>query len=200
MKTWILTYDDFIYMSQLLNAKYIDVDYKKKANLAHNQNEASHHLEKLGLIEEDFFGDTEISEVAKEIFTPIFFGKFESEYYYEDEMTLQHYKFHIHQDQCTQVKLESRQLLISTGSKDEMVTLKPDCKEVKERQILPINYFENIVPEGIMILKNIKIGKQSKVIQMVMDQGVFYRERYGKLYSVSPIDLNKLIERTLKGE
>ena len=194
--------EDMYYLSKLMKGKYLDYDYVSlmtdlSQRPAMKEAQSMDRLSDVGLIFEDFGGDIEIEGAAKELFEPIFFGTFESELVIEDHSSFQRYKYHVLDGRYVQVAMKGKELEISTIKKEDILNHTPYVEDLKEQKSHPKTYFENVMVEGILILKRIKFGGKSQVVQLVNDAGVYYKANGSTIHSVTKSELKKLMSEIL---
>ena len=197
-----LTADDLFFLSKIMKAKYLDYSYVTMLEdlshrLAMKEAKAMDNLSNKGLVFEDFTGDLEIEDLAIELFEPIFFGTFESELIIEDSISFQHYKYHVLDGKYVEVEINGKELTVRNIEKEDILMRTPYSEELETKQILPRNYFENVQVEGIAILKRLKIGGSSSVIQLINDAGIYYQAKGIKIHSMTKNELKQLIQKTL---
>lgn len=193
--------EDLFFLSKLMHAKYLDYDYvSMMEDLSHRfsvkEAEAMNHLNDAGLIFEDFGGDIEIEDQAKELFDPIFFGTFESELLIEDSMNFERYKYHVLDGRYVEVKMENKNLIVQTIEKEAILNHLPYMEEV-EPKTYPINYFKDVQVEGILVIKRLKFGHSPVVIQLLNDAGVYYQAKGNNIHSMTKNELKTLLQKNL---
>ena len=198
----VLSADDLFFLSKIMKAKYLDYGYVAMVEdlshrLAMKEARAMDNLSSKGLVFEDFTGDLEIEDLAKELFEPIFFGTFESELIVEDSISFQHYKYHVLDGRYVEVAINGKELTVQNIEKEDILMRSPYSEELDNKQILPKNYFENVQVEGIAILKRLKIGGSSAVIQLINDSGIYYQAKGTKIHSMTRNELKQIIQKTL---
>ena len=193
MDTIQLSASGLVRMADLMAARYLDQDYVRLAG-SHTQSDDA--LEAAGLIEEDFFGEVTLCPQAN-LLSPIFFGLFEAEYYLEVPGSYVHFKIHDSEQGAVRVDIQADQLTISPFEVGMLDHLLPEIKTPPHRLVLDEQTFMDRQPEGIIILKNSHVGGKGKLVEMVYDQGLVYRWRYGKIYSIGRYDLERLCKRIL---
>ena len=194
--------EDVFFLSKMMKAKYLDYEYismmdELSQRRAIKEATALENLSNAGLIFEDFTGDIEIEDLAKELFDPIFFGTFESELLIEDSLDFQRYKYHVLDDRYVEVQIDGKNLIIQTIEKEDILNHFPYMEELDKPNIVPLDYFKEKQVDGIMVLKRIKIGKAPQLIQLVNDNGVYYQAKGNKIHSMTKIELKSLMKEII---
>lgn len=192
--------EDLFFLSKIMNAKYIDYDYIKmltdlSARYALKESIAVENLCNQGLVYEDFCGDIEVEDLAKDLFEPIFFGEFESELIVEDHVSMNRYKYHVLNGRYIQVAIDGQYLEVSEVNKEDILDNLPYIDELLEKRKVNLNYFEDKDVDGIIVLKRQKMNKSSKCIQLINDNGVFYQSKGLKIHSLTKDELKQLIKK-----
>lgn len=180
----IISAEELFYLGKLMNARYIDYDYirmmkdiQKKGVLKESEYMAG--LVNRGLLYEDFSGQKELDLDLEELLKPIFFGDFESEFFYQknmNEKNIMHHKFHFYEGKVSLVQLNEGKLQISSGEEkldelEKMVISETYEAEAKEVAMNELNK-EKI--DSIMLLKNMKIGKYAMNSQFIKHDNIWY--------------------------
>ena len=194
--------EDVYFLSRIMKGKYLDYDYvSMMEDLGHRASmkeaKSMDRLSEAGLIFEDFAGDLEIEDKAKDLFEPIFFGEFESELIVEDHANFQRYKFHVLNGKYVQVQIKGKELEISTIEKEDILYYTPYVQELKEPKNWASDHFENMMVDGIMVVKRVKFGGKSQVIQLVNDNGTYYQAKGNRIYSLTKNELKTLMKNIL---
>lgn len=177
--------EELFFLGKEMGAKYIDYDYIRmmpdiQIQFPMREKEIMASLVRNGLLLEDFSGNMELDEEIEKLLKPVFFGAFESELFLTDtgkQEAPERYKFHFHQGEITQVKLDNKYLLISGGGEDGLKALKnrllPEDYPEHEKEI-PMDEMETELISHLLILKNMLIGKQAAESQFLKMAGTWY--------------------------
>ena len=113
---------ELYYLGTLMEAKYIDYSYivampdiGKQYDL--HEQEALAGLEKAGLIDVDFGGDAEVTDAARRLAEPVFFGTIETRANLDGQRN-----FHAHQGRITQARIDGEDILLASMTDDDLRT------------------------------------------------------------------------------
>ncbi len=182
-----ITPNELYYLGTILQAKYIDYAYvAAMEDIRHNyalcEAKTRSALADAGILIEDFAGNIEIEQKAKDLVMPIFFGEFEScvditTLGEEADVTTK--RFHSYNGAVTMVSstVEGK-LRVAAISKEEIAQL--------AAELLPENYCcesvtvtEELQQEDvtrIIAIKNTVIGKSAVVKLFLEADGIMYQE------------------------
>lgn len=180
----IISAEELFYLGRMMNARYIDYDYirvmkdiQKKGALKEKEYMAG--LVTKGLLYEDFSGCREIDLALEQLLIPIFFGEFQSEIFYQqdiNEKKMTHYKFHFHKEAVTCVQLEKGELRMTLGG-EKLNQLKnmiiPENYEGEIKEVA-MNELNKAMINDVMLLKNTRIGKSAMSSQFVRHSNIWY--------------------------
>lgn len=207
----VISAEELFYLGKLMNARYIDYDYvrvmkdiQKKGAL-----KESEHMAKMvsrGILFEDFSGQKELDLEIEELLRPVFFGDFESEIlYYQnaEEKEVLHHKFHFHEGKITHIELKDKELHMSLGEgklKELEEILIPESYEAEVKEIA-MDDIDKTKVSMVMLLKNMKIGKQAFHSQFIKADNIWYVGKYeGVAESLSKDEMIKRWKQIMKGE
>ena len=133
--------EDVFFLSKMMKAKYLDYGYVAMVEdlshrLAMKEARAMDNLSNKGLVFEDFTGDLEIEDLAKELFEPIFFGTFESELIVEDSISFQHYKYHVLDGRYVEVAINGKELTVQNIEKEDILRCIPNIEDIDIKALI----------------------------------------------------------------
>ncbi len=182
-----LTPGELYYLGTIMQAKYIDYAYVAgMEDIRHNRSvyetEARSALVEAGILTEDFAGNVEVEQKAKELIQPIFFGEFESCIDITslgENPGVNTKRFHSFNGLVTKVSSTDKgELQISHVEADDLDRI--------VQELLPVNYrcMESAVTEDvpkedvsrIIAVKNTIIGKSAVVKLFIEAEGIMYSE------------------------
>lgn len=180
-----ITPEELYYLGGLMQAKYIDYAYISamediQKNYSLYESKAKTGLAKKGLLEEDFSGDMEISEEAKQLLSPIFLGEFEASMdvcYLGEETSKENIKYHFLDGKIVRVSNEERNWKIILFSEEEIIKeVQKIFQHKSEDEEKEAKVFEQEKVTEIIVLKHISIGKESLVRIFFGYDGYIYTE------------------------
>lgn len=178
-----VTPEELYYLGGLMDAKYIDYEYVAamgdiQINPSMYQSKVKAALAGKGMLEEDFSGNMELSQVVKESMAPIFFGEFESSMDIcilgEEERT-ENIKYHFYENRIVRVVREENDWDIRIenpeGLEREIKKWIPKT-DVKEQNAV----FDSENVSQIIVIKHVEIGEESIVKVYFLCGDVFFSE------------------------
>lgn len=198
-----ITPEELYYLGGLIDAKYIDYEYVAamgdiEMNPSIYQSKVKTALSGRGMMEEDFSGNMELSQVTKESMTPIFFGEFESSIdicMLGEEQTTENIKYHFYEDKIVRVSREENDWKIkksSTGDLTEEVKkwIPKADGEIQNRA------FDSEHVSQILVLKHVWIGEESMVKIYFLCDDVLFSENEKE--EIVPVAWEQVVEEAGK--
>jgi len=207
MSRLVLTADQIYAMAYILKAKYLDYFYISLSNRSDDNklwlSEMTKQLVSLGVLVEDFSGETSIDPNIEKLVNPLFFSNMESSLdinIFGDEEDNSGYRFHFLDGNITLVRSVEEGFEISETSPDEIKDL--------VSSIISSDYtadsskvdmtFDSTKVSRIIVAKNTDLSVGSVVLTFVESDGVIYEEDIDdNVFSVSKDDFIEKLNRVL---
>lgn len=207
MNRLVLTADQIYALAYILKAKYLDYYYISRANRGNDNklwlSEITKQLVSLGILVEDFSGDTTIDPDIETLVKPLYFGSKESsldiDMFGDTEDNLG-YRFHFGDGIITMTKTVEDGIEISEVSFEDIQRI--------VSKILPANYsavsetvdikLDSSRVTRVFIVKNTDISGKSLVSTLIETDGVVYEENSeSEISSVSSSDFSDKLYKIL---
>lgn len=198
-----VTPEELYYLGGLMDAKYIDYEYVAamgdiQINSSMYQSKVKTALAKKGLLEEDFSGNMELSQVVKESMAPIFFGEFESSIDIcipREEEQAENIKYHFYEDKIVRVVREEYDWDIKIESPEKIEReIKKWVSETDEKEQDVSFDSENV--SQIVVIKHVQIGEESIVKVYFLCGGVLFSEN--EKDEVTPVNWKTVVEEAVR--
>ena len=207
MSRFVLTADQIYAMAYILKAKYLDYFYISLSKRSDDNklwlSEMTKLLVSLGVLVEDFSGETSIDPNIEKLVNPLFFSNMESSLdinIFGDEEDNSGYRFHFLDGNITLVRSVEEGFEISETSPDEIKDLVSSIisSDYTADSSKVDRTFDSTKVSRIIVAKNTDLSVGSVVLTFVESDGVIYEEDIDdNVFSVSKDDFIEKLNRVL---